>query len=261
VRRYPNQGIPIPVDYWIVFTDTVATYSANGGKPCKFYVINVTDSIEVPFVFNNTNNDSTVSDQDAVIPLIKYGGRDRGTWQAKFWAPADSIVTRDSTYLTENGFVTVTDTIARIRIAKAPKPGDIFLIRSFKPFSKRDVFTYTAKRAVINVEQARQQLNSVAVVPNPYVAASEWERKPDLRSGRGERLLYFIHLPKQCTIRIYTLSGELVQTLEHDSMMEDGSEAWDLLSKDQMEIAYGIYIFHVDAPGVGQQIGKFAVIK
>ncbi len=261
VRKYPNQGIPIPVDYWIVFTDTVAAYSANGKKPCKFYVVNVTDSIEAPFVFNNTNNDSTITDQDAVIPLIKYQGRDRGTWQVKFWAPADSVVTRDSTYLTPGGFVTVTDTIAIIPIAKPPRPGDIFLIRSFKPFSKRDVFTYTAKSAVINIEQAKQELNSVAVVPNPYVAASEWERKPDLRSGRGERLLYFIHLPKQCIIRIYTLSGELVKRLDHDAAMEDGSEPWDLLSKDQMEVAYGIYIFHIDAPGVGQQIGKFAVIK
>lgn len=261
VRRYPNQGIAVPYDYWIVFTDTVASYSSNGRKPCKFYVINVTDSIEVPFVFNNTNNDSSVSDQDAIIPLIKYQGRDRGTWQVKFWAPEDSVVTRDSTFLTENGFVTITDTVAIIPIAKPPKPGDIFLIYSYKPFSRRDVFTFTSQRAVINSERAKQELNTVAVVPNPYVGASEWERKPDIRSGRGDRLLYFIHLPKRCTIRIYTLSGELVQKLEHDSPMEDGSQAWDLLSKDQMEIAYGIYIFHVDAPDVGQQIGKFAVIK
>jgi len=261
VSRYPNQGIPVPYDYWIVLTDTVSATSSNGLKPCKFFVLNVTDSVEAPFVFLNTNNDSTISDQDAVIPLIKYNNRDRGTWQVKFFAPQDSVVTRDSTYLTENGFVTVKDTIATISIAKPPKPGDIFLIRSFKPFSSKDVVTYTSKAGIIDNEQAREQLNTVAVVPNPYVAASEWERKPDLRSGRGDRLLYFIHLPKKCTIRVYTLSGELVQTLEHDSIMEDGSEAWDLLSKDQMEIAYGIYIFHVDAPGVGQQIGKFAVIK
>jgi hypothetical protein len=36
---------------------------------------------------------------------------------------------------------------------------------------------------------------------------------------------------------------------------------WDLVSKDGMDIAYGIYVFHVDAPGIGEKIGKFAVIK
>ena len=38
-------------------------------------------------------------------------------------------------------------------------------------------------------------------------------------------------------------------------------ESWDLLSKDELEIGYGIYVYHVDAPGIGDKIGKFAVIK
>jgi len=50
-------------------------------------------------------------------------------------------------------------------------------------------------------------------------------------------------------------------TLEHNSALEDGSEPWDLLSKDRMEIAYGVYIYHVDAHDEGEFIGKFAVIK
>jgi hypothetical protein len=28
-----------------------------------------------------------------------------------------------------------------------------------------------------------------------------------------------------------------------------------------MRISYGVYIFHVDIPGVGEKIGRFAVIK
>lgn len=260
LQRYPNQGVAVPYDYWIVFTDTVAAKSVNG-KSSKFFMINVTDSVEVPFVFFDTNNDSTISDQDAVTPAVKVNNRWTGTWQVKFWAPRDSVVTRDSTFLTNEGFVTVRDTIGYIRIAAPPKAGDVFLIHTYKPFSERDIYRFNTQRAFIDNPVARQELNRVAVVPNPYVAAAEWERKPDVRSGRGERLLYFIHLPMRCTIRIYTLSGELVQTLEHDSAIEDGAEAWDLLSKDQMEIAYGIYIFHIDSPEAGEQIGKFAIIK
>jgi hypothetical protein len=70
-----------------------------------------------------------------------------------------------------------------------------------------------------------------------------------------------MHLPSKCTINIYTLSGKLVQTIEHESTIADGQEKWDLTSKDGMDIAYGIYVFHVNAPDIGEKIGKFAVIK
>jgi hypothetical protein len=56
------------------------------------------------------------------------------------------------------------------------------------------------------------------------------------------------------------VSGYLVDTIEHDSPLTDGAEAWDLLSKDGLDIAYGIYIYHVDSPW-GKKIGKFAIIK
>ena len=62
-------------------------------------------------------------------------------------------------------------------------------------------------------------------------------------------------------LRIYTLSGKHVKTIEHDSHYADGQESWNLVSKDGMDIAYGVYVFHVDAPGVGEKIDKFAVIK
>ncbi|MDZ7294783.1 MAG: hypothetical protein ONB14_05155, partial [candidate division KSB1 bacterium] len=75
------------------------------------------------------------------------------------------------------------------------------------------------------------------------------------------RRVDFIHLPQECTIRIYTVVGEHVATIEHHSTVFDGSESWNLLSKDGLDIASGIYIYHVEAPGWGQKIGRLAVIK
>jgi len=49
--------------------------------------------------------------------------------------------------------------------------------------------------------------------------------------------------------------------LYKDSGPENGSISWNLVSEDGMEIAYGLYIYHVDAPDIGEYIGKFAVIK
>ena len=62
-------------------------------------------------------------------------------------------------------------------------------------------------------------------------------------------------------MRIYTLTGALIKTLYKDSSPTDGAISWDLVTDDGMDIAYGLYIYHVDAPGVGEKVGKFALIK
>ena len=103
-------------------------------------------------------------------------------------------------------------------------------------------------------------MDKIAVVPNPYVGAASWE-PATATTGRGERLVYFIHLPNKCTIKVYTISGNLVKTLIHDAPLTDGQQPWDLTTKDGMSLAFGVYVFHVDAPGIGQKIGKFAIIK
>jgi hypothetical protein len=65
----------------------------------------------------------------------------------------------------------------------------------------------------------------------------------------------------KCTIRIYTLSGELVSTLEHEAGADNGREFWNLLNKDGFSVAYGVYLAHIDAPGIGEKLIKFALIK
>ncbi|HEX9974593.1 MAG TPA: hypothetical protein VGD14_21175, partial [bacterium] len=117
---------------------------------------------------------------------------------------------------------------------------------------------------------------NVYVVPNPYVAAATWERRNPFLRGRGERHIWFCNLPKKCTVRIYTIRGYLIDTIEYNgenysspeydtglslSGTPIGAVPWNLVSKDGMDIAYGVYIYHVDAPGIGEHIGKFAVIK
>jgi hypothetical protein len=65
----------------------------------------------------------------------------------------------------------------------------------------------------------------------------------------------------KCTIRIFTLSGELVNELEHETGFDNGREYWNLLNKDGFSVAYGVYIAHIDAPGVGEKLIKLAIIK
>ena len=126
---------------------------------------------------------------------------------------------------------------------------------------KNETARFTVNGARVDNNEAQNDLQNITVVPNPYRAAASWETASPFAFGRGERRIYFNNLPQKCTIRIYTVRGYLVDSIYHDSIAENGSESWDLVSKDGMDVAYGIYVYHVDAPGIGEHIGKFALIK
>lgn len=142
-----------------------------------------------------------------------------------------------------------------------PQPGDTAYIKLKKPFLSGDVFSFTSAAQHLDPVLEKAQLSDIKVVPNPYLASAQWENKNPYTSGRGPRSLHFTHLPSQCTIRIFTVNGELLKTIHHSSLIENGTEDWNMLSEDNLSISYGVYIYHVDAPGIGHTVGKFAVIK
>ncbi|MBN2007928.1 hypothetical protein JW960_01135 [candidate division KSB1 bacterium] len=146
-------------------------------------------------------------------------------------------------------------------VRRNPMPGDWLKIGFNKPFLANDVLEFTTKGQSVN--PALITLDRVKVVPNPYVVSNSWEPISPYSRGRGPRELHFTHLPPQCTIKIFNVRGMLVRELEHNSAgnVLDGTYIWDMQTKDQLDIAYGIYIYHIDAGEYGEKIGKFAVIK
>jgi hypothetical protein len=133
-----------------------------------------------------------------------------------------------------------------------PATGTVVRFTTNKPNASDDVFTFKTDAAMISTNLV--DLNNIKVVPNPYIVRNNWEPSSDYSR------LAFTHLPDKCTIRIYTLSGDHLRTLEHNSPDLDGNENWDLLTKNNQKIASGIYIFHVDSP-YGEKMGKFAVVR
>lgn len=100
----------------------------------------------------------------------------------------------------------------------------------------------------------------VWVVPNPFRGSAPWERQ-QVPGDTFTRHLDFFGLPAaRCTIRIYTLAGDLVRTLEHDGTGGVGQVAWDLISRNGQDVESGIYLFTVDWSG-GHQTGRFVVIR
>jgi len=49
-------------------------------------------------------------------------------------------------------------------------------------------------------------------------------------------------------------------TLNHDSSIEDGTVSWNLKTKENLDVAYGVY-FYVLESTVGKKTGKIAIIK
>jgi hypothetical protein len=124
--------------------------------------------------------------------------------------------------------------------------------------------------------------NKVKVFPNPYRGDAVWDG-----SLARDRYLWFVNLPKRCTIRIYTLSGDLVDTIPFDAatynateirgifdptdvqnpdsdvpVLSGGMAAWDLVTRNDQGIASGLYIFSVEDLDTGKtQLGKFLVLK
>jgi hypothetical protein len=142
-----------------------------------------------------------------------------------------------------------------------PQPGDVFEMRMHVPPQQGEAFQFSATKATIDYTKAKSELDRIAVVPNPYIVTELWEPSSPYLAGRGPMELHFIHVPSACTIRIFTVQGYLVDTIEHNSDINDGTAVWDIMSKDNMQIAPGNYIYHIQAPNIGEKIGRFVIIK
>jgi hypothetical protein len=110
---------------------------------------------------------------------------------------------------------------------------------------------------------SQEQITEVGIVPNPYIVRSHMNETEYVREIR------FTKIPSSCKITIYTVNGELVQTLDHmDLTSEDSNEIrsggeaiWDLRTVNNQEVAPGLYLFTVESDGMEDYIGKFAVVR
>jgi len=109
-----------------------------------------------------------------------------------------------------------------------------------------------------------EEMNEVLVVPNPYrIDGNYYDADWETGTSDVDKRIDFTNLPPQCTIRIYTLAGDLVAILDHDYPRTSGiphRESWNLVSRNIQATASGIYIFSVESEG-GNYVGKFVVIQ
>jgi len=144
-----------------------------------------------------------------------------------------------------------------------PQANDVYRVRLNRPYSGLDQFVFTVEPSEeLETKSLKTAMDSIKVVPNPYIATNIMEPAVANKFLNQRRRLLFTHIPAECTIRIFTSSGVLVDKIEVDNPPSDGMVYWDLLTREGLEIAAGMYVFQINAKNTNdKKVGKFAVIK
>ena len=148
------------------------------------------------------------------------------------------------------------------------------LVRDYKvdPLESNPIVNTVLATPQPSQEEIKNDSLKVYVVPNPYRIDANykdirWEDWEQAGWTEHKRKLIFVNLPKHAKIKIYSLSGDIIDEIDHDGTGTSGKaesnyEAWNLISKDVIGVVSGIYLFSVEDLDTGKkQIGKFVVIK
>ena len=116
-------------------------------------------------------------------------------------------------------------------------------------------FTQTYDPAILK-RSPGEEVADTRIVPNPYhLGSDQGVRWPDQQDRIG-----FLEVPGQCTIRIYTEMGELVETIEHTD--GSGDEYWDLTTSSNQVVVSGIYHAVIVDHETGEElIRNFVIIR
>ncbi|MEY4927767.1 MAG: hypothetical protein RI894_2203, partial [Bacteroidota bacterium] len=150
-----------------------------------------------------------------------------------------------------------TETRIKLRVAKAFETKEGTNSNNTYPQYgfKLDKFAPT----VATEESRAEALKEINVVPNPYYAYSSDEAR------ELDNVVRLTNLPAKCTVTVYSLDGNVIRSFTRDEQenSREGSRQinsyleWDLKTSKNILIASGVYLIHVNAPGVGERTIKW----
>ena len=149
-----------------------------------------------------------------------------------------------------------------------PNPGSRYSINWNRNFWASDTFKFRVDSAQnIIVDNLEEDIKDIRVVPNPYVGTNAMEEAVINSFLNQPRKIMFTNLPSNCVITIFTPSGVKVKTIYKNNGVDNGMVFWDLLNEEGLEIAAGMYLYHVRPDFSDKSLnglehtGKFAIIK
>ena len=179
----------------------------------------------------------------------------RRVFRACTWV-GSSLLNEDFSMLSPEDGLIPNDVRVRLRVAKAyekysPTNLDIDNYAGATNFWN-PLYTFSTANVATdlgNTEALSNALDQINVVPNPYYAFSAYE------SSKLDNRIKITNLPEVCTISIFNLQGVMVRQFSKADPLT--SLDWDLKNEQNVPIAGGIYIIHVDVPGIGNRTLKW----
>jgi len=98
-------------------------------------------------------------------------------------------------------------------------------------------------------------LARVHTVPDPYYVTTA------LEATANTKILKFVNLPARCIVRIYSVSGVLVQVLTHNDAGGGSDLTWNLRNRNNQFVASGVYFYHVETPDGKSTVKRFTVVN
>ena len=218
------------------------------------------------FVFGHT---ATVNSYDGTyaIDSVNVAAKTILTWASCWWVGYPTLA--DGEQLPDfygNGSGYKNDVAIKIRVSKPyvkynPNTVDENDSLPFYKFSTHDLVPSNN-----NSEKAKSALDLINVVPNPYYAYSQYEK------NQLDYRVKIVNLPPKCKVSIFTPSGTLIRKYNRDVAADntaggiydpkadlnlETSIDWDLKNTAGIPVASGLFLIHVEAPGVGERTIKF----
>ncbi|HXL34421.1 MAG TPA: T9SS type A sorting domain-containing protein, partial [Gemmatimonadales bacterium] len=98
-------------------------------------------------------------------------------------------------------------------------------------------------------------LARIHTVPDPYYVTTA------LEATANTKILKFVNLPARCIVRIYSVSGVLVQVLTHNDAGGGSDLTWNLRNRNNQFVASGVYFYHVETPDGKSTVKRFTVVN
>jgi len=138
--------------------------------------------------------------------------------------------------------------------------GDVYTILISYVLTERDTFYYKSKSRsdALTTDERKKMIERINVYPNPYF---EWENPRDYLPSY-QSFITFSNLPEEVTIKIYSLSGIHVRTLNETDKQNVSSPFlnWDLKNERGNKVSSGMYIAWVSSE-YGEKVLKFAIVN
>ena len=261
-----SDGVKIPWKYQIVFTGNDSAYVGVISNPSGIrnelgQSISRTQIINNPalnFYVQNTSFIDSTTGQYELMDIVIHDVNDNDTLDLY----EDRIMVGAPTISRWRATAFVIDFMLSTE-ATYPAPGDVYQVEWKRPFFETDTIRFTVNTSsAIDEAVISGDMKEIKVVPNPYVMTNMMETQISNPFLNQRRKLLFTHIPADCRIRIFTVSGVLVDEITVHNEPDNGIIHWDMLTRENLEIAAGMYIYHVESEKTGDtMLGKFAVIK